>query len=79
VDETQQHVWVVKHERYDPPSYFRLYGPFATGEAAADWREAANLPDYSIALRVCAPEELPEQLNELVQNGQLTPEGKQLP
>ncbi len=47
--------WVVKQERYDPPAYLRLYGPFSSAEQAAAWAEAADLPDFHIALRVSPP------------------------
>ena len=60
-----QETWVVKHERYEQPTYVRLYGPFPTGEAASAWSETANLPDFWVALRVSAPEKLPEELEEL--------------
>jgi hypothetical protein len=34
--------WVVKLERYDPPSFVRLFGPFRTAEAANEWLESAH-------------------------------------
>ncbi len=76
---SRQRVWVVKHERYDPPTYVRLYGPFSTGDEATEWAEAADFPDFYVALRVCDPAELQEQLDELRRNGQLGPDGRQLP
>jgi hypothetical protein len=71
-------VWVVKHERYNPPGYVRLYGPFRSGEEAADWAAGVDLPDFHVALRVVPPGELPRALDELRRRGQLTPDGRSL-
>jgi hypothetical protein len=53
----ENETWVVKHARYDPPSYLRLYGPFQSGDEAAEWAAEAELPDFHIALRVVSPSE----------------------
>ena len=74
----ENEVWVVQHTRYDPPSYQRLYGPFQSGDDAAQWAAEAELPDFHVALRVVPPHELPQALEELRRRGQLTAEGRSL-
>jgi hypothetical protein len=71
-------IWVVKHERYDPPTYVRLYGPFPSGNEADEWASAQDLLDWTVSLRVCRPDELATQLDELKQNRQIRPDGTQL-
>jgi hypothetical protein len=71
-------MWVVKHERYDAPSYVLLYGPFGSGEEAAEWAAGADLPDFHVALRLVPPGELHQALAALQRNGQLTPDGRSL-
>jgi hypothetical protein len=74
----ENEVWVVKHERYEAPSYVRLYGPFESREEASEWAVGAELPDSHVALRLVPPSDLHQTLTELRQEGQLTPDGRSL-
>lgn len=74
----ENEIWVVKHERYELPSYVRVYGPFKSGDEAAEWAAEADLPDFHVALRLVPPSELHKALAELHRKGQLTPDSRSL-